>query len=272
MAIMLRTLRVPARVAVGFTPGTVTGGSRLITTEDAHAWVEVWVPGAGWLPFDPTPLSDGRTVPSPYATPDPSPSSGVALPAKPPATTVPMPAPSVLAVAPPGHNAPDAGPGAGMIVLVVTGLLGLGALAGLTPLGLREFGRQRRRHLVNGGGARAVSAAWHEVLAESADRGVLPPVGETVRASAQRLINEHGLDEAGRVGLRTLVDAVERSWYASALRSAAGPHRGEHQPSNPDGELRSAMEAVLTSMALSAPLTHSARLLPRSVLPRHRTR
>jgi transglutaminase-like putative cysteine protease len=268
MAIMLRTLGVPARVAVGFTPGTVTGGSRLITTEDAHAWVEVWFPGAGWLPFDPTPLSDGRTVPSPYVTTHPNPPGGVTLPAKPPATTVPMPAPGVLAEAPPGPHVPDAGPDVGMIGI---GLLGLGVLAGLTPLGVREFLRRRRRHLVRGGGPRAVSAAWQEVLAESADRGVLPPVGETVRASAQRLASEHGLGEAGRAGLRTLVDAVERSWYASAL-DAAGQHRGENQPSKPDGELRSAMESVLTSMALSAPLTRSARLLPRSVLPRHRTR
>jgi len=93
------------------------------------------------------------------------------------------------------------------------------------------------------------------------------------RASAQRLINEHGLDEAGRGGLRTLVGAVERSWYAGALGSVGGPHRGEYQPSNPpDDELRSAMEAVLACMASSAPLTRRARLLPRSVLPRHRTR
>jgi hypothetical protein len=273
MAIMLRTLRVPARVAVGFTPGTVTDGSRLITTEDAHAWVEAWFPGAGWLPFDPTPLSDGRAVPPAYMTTGATPPSGVALPAEPPTTIVPMPAPGVLAAAPPGHNAPTAGPGAGMIGLIMIGLLSLGALAGLTPLGIREFHRRRRLHLVNTGGPRAVSAAWQEVLAESADRGVLPPVGETVRASAQRLINEHGLDEAGRGGLRTLVGAVERSWYAGALGSVGGPHRGEYQPSNPpDDELRSAMEAVLAGMASSAPLTRRARLLPRSVLPRHRTR
>lgn len=272
MAIMLRTLRVPARVAVGFTPGTVTGGARLITTKDAHAWVEVWFPGAGWLPFDPTPLSDGRAVPPADMTGDTNPPSGGTLPAEPPATTAPAPTPGVLAEAPPAHNTADAGLGAGMIMMIVTGLLGLCALAGLTPLGVREFHRRWRLHLVNGGGPRAVSAAWQEVLAESADRGVLPPVGETVRASAERLVNEHGLDEVGRAGLRTLVGAVERSWYASALGSAGGSHRGERLPSSTDDELRCAMESVLASMALSAPLGRSARLLPRSALPRHRTR
>ncbi|MDQ3827224.1 MAG: transglutaminase domain-containing protein, partial [Actinomycetota bacterium] len=90
-------------------------------------------------------------------------------------------------------------------------------LMGLIPLGVREGHRRWRMHLVGAGGPRAVSAAWQELLAESADRRVVPPVGETVRATAQRLVDEHGLDEAGQAGLRVLVDAVERTWYASAL-------------------------------------------------------
>ncbi|MGH3763980.1 MAG: transglutaminase TgpA family protein [Pseudonocardiaceae bacterium] len=284
MAIMLRTLRVPARVAVGFTSGTVTGGSRLITTDDAHAWVEAWFPGAGWLPFDPTPLSDGRTVPPPYVATDPNPPTALALPPEPPAAAVPTPAPSAPAVAAPGRNVSDSGLPPGIrIGLTVTALLGLSALAGLAPLGLREIQRRRRRYLVSTGGPRAVSAAWEEVLAESADRGVVPPVGETVRASAQRLVREHGLDEAGQAGLHTLVSAVERSWYASAVDSAqqlrasptlrdGGPQRDDHRPSGHDHELREAMGALLASMALSAPLTRTARLLPRSALPQHRTR
>ena len=55
MAVMLRMLGIPARVAVGFTSGTFEDGKWVVTDHDAHAWVEVWFAGQGWVPFDPTP-------------------------------------------------------------------------------------------------------------------------------------------------------------------------------------------------------------------------
>jgi transglutaminase-like putative cysteine protease len=55
MAAMLRMLGIPSRVAVGFTSGTRSEDRWVVTDHDAHAWVEVWFPGHGWIPFDPTP-------------------------------------------------------------------------------------------------------------------------------------------------------------------------------------------------------------------------
>lgn len=55
MALMLRTLGIPSRVAVGFTSGRWSEGEWIVTDYDAHAWVEAWFAGYGWLPFDPTP-------------------------------------------------------------------------------------------------------------------------------------------------------------------------------------------------------------------------
>lgn len=57
MAVMLRALGIPARVAVGFTAGQAgpVPGTYSVTTLNAHAWVEVLFPKFGWLPFEPTP-------------------------------------------------------------------------------------------------------------------------------------------------------------------------------------------------------------------------
>ncbi|HYN76129.1 MAG TPA: transglutaminaseTgpA domain-containing protein [Candidatus Limnocylindria bacterium] len=54
-AVLLRAGGVPARVVTGFTatPG-VAGGWRPLRAKDAHAWVEAWVPGRGWVSSDPT--------------------------------------------------------------------------------------------------------------------------------------------------------------------------------------------------------------------------
>jgi transglutaminase-like putative cysteine protease len=57
MALMLRYLGIPARVAAGFTSGTLDSEEDTwrVTDRNAHTWVEVWFRGYGWLPFDPTP-------------------------------------------------------------------------------------------------------------------------------------------------------------------------------------------------------------------------
>ncbi|HTF59570.1 MAG TPA: DUF3488 and transglutaminase-like domain-containing protein, partial [Actinomycetes bacterium] len=68
MAMMARELGIPSRVAVGFTAGEIVNNNyQQVTTHDAHAWPELWFPGAGWTPFEPTPRADG-TVDLPVYT------------------------------------------------------------------------------------------------------------------------------------------------------------------------------------------------------------
>ncbi len=56
MALMLRMIGIPARVASGFAPGTSQGeDSYSVSDTDAHSWVEVLYPGIGWVTVDPTP-------------------------------------------------------------------------------------------------------------------------------------------------------------------------------------------------------------------------
>ena len=60
-AAMARTLGLPTRVVVGFTPGQLrSDGLYHVAGENAHAWDEVWFDGYGWMLFDPTP---GRGAP-----------------------------------------------------------------------------------------------------------------------------------------------------------------------------------------------------------------
>ena len=69
MALLLRMGGVPARVAVGFTPGSYnsSSGEWVVNDLGAHAWVEAWFPGYGWVPFNPTPSATSSPLAHPAA-------------------------------------------------------------------------------------------------------------------------------------------------------------------------------------------------------------
>ncbi|QPQ34167.1 transglutaminase TgpA family protein [Lysinibacillus sp. JNUCC-52] len=59
MVVMLRTIGIPARWVKGFAPGNAGGVSDgyreyKVTNDNAHSWVEAYVPGTGWIEFEPT--------------------------------------------------------------------------------------------------------------------------------------------------------------------------------------------------------------------------
>jgi transglutaminase-like putative cysteine protease len=92
MAVLLRDLGIPTRIAQGFLPGSrdPNTGVEQILNSNAHAWVEVYFPGYGWVTFDPTgggvaviaPLPSGR----PQASGAPRPSGSGATVSRPPET------------------------------------------------------------------------------------------------------------------------------------------------------------------------------------------
>lgn len=64
MAVMLRTLGIPARLVNGFRGGELNPltGSYIVRARDAHSWVEAYFPQYGWIAFDPTPPGPGQAA------------------------------------------------------------------------------------------------------------------------------------------------------------------------------------------------------------------
>jgi transglutaminase-like putative cysteine protease len=84
MAILLRAANrdnpIPTRLVEGFLPGDRVGNTETVRNLGAHAWVEVYFPSFGWVPFDPTGPGVGRASPlrtGAAVAPLPMPSFGV---------------------------------------------------------------------------------------------------------------------------------------------------------------------------------------------------
>ena len=118
-ATMARTLGIPSRVAVGFTPGVLNDeGWYSVIGKNAHAWPELWFDGIGWVPFEPTP---GRGAPGSESYtgvapaqdesgPDGGGQGGTASTVPPSPTTVVPPQTTVPAGGSPATTTPPGGP------------------------------------------------------------------------------------------------------------------------------------------------------------------
>ncbi|MFL5778428.1 MAG: DUF3488 and DUF4129 domain-containing transglutaminase family protein [Chloroflexota bacterium] len=112
MAIFLRSLGIPARVAMGFLPGDRNNaGLEQLLLSNAHAWVEVYFPGYGWVDFDPTGnnLSRLATLPAgPQQSARPSLGSFAPIVTIPPAGDIDVPD-RTAGLAPTGPSGPPPG-------------------------------------------------------------------------------------------------------------------------------------------------------------------
>lgn len=224
-AAMARSLGLPARVAVGFTPGTWDAGAGVwrVSTRESHAWPEVYLDGVGWTAFEPTP---GRVLPDPERRMR----TDVALPRSPAAASAAggREASALARVDTGARGALDAGPGgrpggagfpAGTARWLAWPAAGLFGLVLVPPAAKRRRRRARRR----AGPDEAVLAAWGESLDRLGEVGLLRRSGETL------------LEFAGRVGaarpgaapaLHRLVVLVNGAVYAPVGAAAAGREHG----------------------------------------------
>ncbi|SCX50161.1 Transglutaminase-like superfamily protein [Klenkia marina] len=253
MAVLVRAAGVPARVVLGYTPGREQAdGARLVTTADAHAWVEVFYDGLGWVPFDPTPIAGVRAVELPWAPRADAPPQQTQAPA------VPTSAPAVPSAqldrddefVPVATPVTDRGLPWAVIAAWGGGSVGLLALLAV-PAVLRAA--QRRRRLATGGPA----SAWDELLALAVDLDVPLRSTGTPRQLADDLVAHTGRAGVAGVGsaVRTLADALQADVYAPPS-------------SDPTPGLPAAVRVVETALRRSRPRRARvrARLLPASLL------
>ncbi|MEV6721418.1 DUF3488 and transglutaminase-like domain-containing protein [Streptomyces xanthochromogenes] len=238
MAAMARTLGIPARVAVGFTPGTPRpDGTMSVGLRDAHAWPELYFEGVGWTRFEPTPTRGTAPDYTRQQTPVDSPSS----PAEPSkrASAEPSAAPSASDSCPPGdRRLGDCGPSAAAGVAgptdsgpsapaLVGTVLGVAALLVLPLLPLLWRRRVRARRLGSGGRtpADAVArtlAAWQEITDTAWDHGIPPDESQTPRKAAARVVALGRLDGPAAESVHRAASAVEQVLYAPEPRPAPG--------------------------------------------------
>jgi transglutaminase-like putative cysteine protease len=224
MALMLRYLGIPAHVAGGFSSGTYDGGTWTVTDHDAHAWVEVWFQGYGWLPFDPTP-GRGRLGASYSASSDSfDASSAAALVGAGTAIQRLLRNEALNSSGVRGEHARSVPvpTGGGHRTLRLLGVLLLVLVSLGTAIFLAKLVRRRSRYLTRD--PRRVAAACRRELVE-----IL--LDQRVQATSSATFRELGelLDEELAVGADALVADAESARFASppAAAMAAARARAE---------------------------------------------
>jgi transglutaminase-like putative cysteine protease len=218
MAMMARVLGIPARISVGFLPGSPVSdrnGQRTfeVTSHDLHAWPELYFEGVGWTRFEPT-VSRGDvpdyadladpSVPTPSSSDNPTPSTSAAPGTAPSTAATPVPTGSALP-----QSAGSASGSAGSIAWLVLAIV-VAAVLSLLPGVVRAVERRRRLRRVQQRTV-PVLVAWRELLQTSADVGQPVPATLTPREAAAFIAGGAASTDPA---FERLLDALEHERFA----------------------------------------------------------
>ncbi len=205
MAILARIEGIPSRVAVGFTGGTQDGDGYKVTTDNMHAWPELYFEGLGWMPFEPT-KSIGSSVTGENSSPAPPSSAPSTSPST--QTVSPEPKPTE-ATAPPSSSPPQTPKGSSTNwtwLLWIFPVLLLLAFPAVTRLSLRAWRLRGGQSPVA-----AAAAAWRELAASHRDLGQEFLHGSPVEVAKAM---EQDLPNATAAHLVEVAEVVQRSQFA----------------------------------------------------------
>jgi transglutaminase-like putative cysteine protease len=236
MAVLARLVGIPSRVVVGYTQGTFSGNDNWqVKTSDAHAWPELFFPGAGWLRFEPTPpnsagqAGQATAIPPPYSTPlTDQPNSNLANgqttnPSTSQGSTQQNNAKSGVNKL----NKTDPGGASGATAArhhgtppFVPVIIALLAVLLIAPATTRVVGRRWRWWRAQDDVSRA-HVAWHELRNDLTDYRIPYRDSESPRALTRRITTSLGLAGAERDALGRIALAEERASYAISPADSA---------------------------------------------------
>ena len=265
--VLARAVGLPTRIAVGFTPGELSGGVFHVRDEHAHAWPEVYLHGFGWVAFEPTPgrgapgaenytgaqeRQSGGSVGSPSASSTTTPGSALTTP-----TTAANPTTeSTVNQSQSGsrRNHRIFGP---VELTVLALLLAVGLWCALIPLLHRR--RRALRHRRATTPDLAVLASWDDTTDVLARAGIHRRPAETPAEYARRAGRSAGLQQDTNGALAALArDAASASF---------GVREAGHDTAASAATTARAVERAITDQ-LSAWERVGWLLDPRPLLPR----
>jgi len=219
MAVMARILDIPSRIAIGYLPGTTidnTPSNRdtfIVTSDQLHAWPELYFEGVGWVPFEPT-ASRGVVTSFSDASAT-APGGGSVNPdSRPAPTAAATPTPTAGAL---GGQSSSQTAGALPAALVPTAIaLGLLLLLA-SPAIARGVSRSVRRGRARAAGTPA-GWAWSEFLDTARDLGFAVTSADSPRGFVGRLRGQFQIDSPA---VARLLAAVERESYADGAAGLA---------------------------------------------------
>ena len=222
MVMMARAAQIPARMAIGFLPGTPSDGLWTVSASEAHTWPELYFDGIGWTRFEPTP---SRGVPPAYAIP---PTSGATPGGVPTATASAAPVPARSARPDPGRTSAASGTTRDVPLSLTSilrglthgwGLVLLGALAALLGslvVPTAALWRRRRELITARTPARRVEVQWELLTSSLGDLGIEPAPSRTPRQLRAYYDREGFLEGADSEALGRVIQTLERSRYTTS--------------------------------------------------------
>jgi transglutaminase-like putative cysteine protease len=214
MIMLARAQGIPARMAIGFLPGSREDSAYVVRASDAHAWPELYFQGAGWVRFDPT--ANRSSAPG-YSVPASQVPGATATNTTAGSTNTASPAASRRGLQE-GQDVVGSTPtswwgqlltGGNLMLVISLLVVVLGTFLMPFTAWLSRLLRRRRAATRQD----LVEIEWQALMSHLGDLGLTAPPGATLRVARERYISDGHLDPENATAMRRVTATLERARY-----------------------------------------------------------